>query len=125
REMTGTEIKAILEDVCDNLFNADPYYQQGGDMVRVGGLDYTCEPGQSFGKRISNMTLDDGTKVEADKKYMVAGWATVGSKSPGKPIWDVVAEYLRDQKRIKIRKLNTPKLIGVKGNPGIADYPNM
>jgi sulfur-oxidizing protein SoxB len=125
REMSGADIKAILEDVCDNLFNADPYYQQGGDMVRLGGLDYVCEPGKSFGKRISSMTLDDGTKVAADKKYMVAGWATVGSKSPGRPIWEVVADYLRDQKSIKIRKLNTPRLVGVKGNPGITDYPNM
>ena len=120
REMTGAEIKAILEDVADNLFNADPYYQQGGDMVRVGGLDYVCEPTQSIGKRVSNMTLDDGTKIEADKKYTVAGWATVGSKSPGRPIWEVVADYLRDQKTVKIEKLNTPKLVGVEGNPGIS-----
>jgi len=120
REMSGADIKAILEDVCDNLFNADPYYQQGGDMVRVGGLDYVCDPNQGFGKRISDMTLDDGTKVEAEKKYMVAGWATVGSQSPGRPIWDVVADYLRDRKTIKIEKLNTPKLVGVEGNPGIS-----
>ncbi len=120
REMSGADIKAILEDVSDNLFNQDPYYQQGGDMVRLGGLDYVCEPNKSFGNRISNMTLDDGTGVEAAKKYMVAGWATVGSKSPGRPIWEVVAEYLRDQKQIKIKKLNTPKLVGVEGNPGIS-----
>jgi sulfur-oxidizing protein SoxB len=123
REMKGSEIKAILEDVCDNLFNKDPYYQQGGDMVRLGGLDYVCEPGADFGKRISNMTLDDGTKIDADKSYMVSGWATVGAKSPGRPVWEVVADYLRDQKTVKIKKLNTPKLVGVKGNPGIADYP--
>ncbi len=120
REMKGSEIKAILEDVSDNLFNPDPYFQQGGDMVRVGGLDYVCEPGQSFGKRISAMTLDDGTPIDADKSYMVAGWATVGSKSSGRPIWDLVADYLRDRKLIKIDKLNTPKLVGVEGNPGIA-----
>ncbi len=78
REMTGEEIKTILEDVCDNLFNKDPYYQQGGDMVRVGGLDYVCDPLADAGKRISAMTLDDGTPVEAAKKYVVAGWATVG-----------------------------------------------
>ncbi|MET0091272.1 MAG: thiosulfohydrolase SoxB [Candidatus Thiodiazotropha sp.] len=123
REMKGSEIKAILEDVCDNLFNKDPYYQQGGDMVRVGGLDYVCEPGADFGKRISNMTLDNGTKIDADKSYVVAGWATVGSQAPGEPIWDTVAKYLRDQKTVKIKKLNTPKLVGVDGNPGIADYP--
>ena len=120
REMSGADIKAILEDVSDNLFNADPYYQQGGDMVRLGGLDYVCDPNQGFGKRISDMTLDDGTKVKAEKKYMVAGWATVGSQSPGRPIWDVVADYLRDKKTVKIEKLNTPKLVGVKGNPGIS-----
>jgi sulfur-oxidizing protein SoxB len=122
REMKGTEIKAILEDVCDNLFNADPYYQQGGDMVRLGGLDYVCDPTAGMGKRIQNMTLDDGTAIEAEKSYMVAGWATVGSKSPGRPIWEVVAEYLRDRKSIKIDKLNTPKLVNVKGNPGIDAY---
>jgi len=120
REMKGSDIKAILEDVSDNLFNVDPYLQQGGDMVRVGGLDYVCEPGQTIGKRISNMMLDDGTPIEADKSYTVAGWATVGSQSPGRPIWDVVADYLRDQKQIKIDKLNTPKLVGVEGNPGLA-----
>ncbi|MEW8297381.1 MAG: thiosulfohydrolase SoxB [Candidatus Thiodiazotropha sp.] len=123
REMKGSDIKAILEDVGDNLFNKDPYYQQGGDMVRVGGLDYVCEPGAGFGKRISNMTLKDGTKIEADKSYVVAGWATVGSKAPGEPIWDTVAKYLRDQKTVKIKKLNTPKLVGVKDNPGLAEYP--
>jgi len=122
REMKGSEIKAILEDVCDNLFNADPYYQQGGDMVRLGGLDYVCDPTAGMGKRIQNMTLDDGTAIAADKGYMVAGWATVGSKSPGRPIWEVVADYLRDQKSIKIDKLNTPKLVNVKGNPGIDAY---
>jgi sulfur-oxidizing protein SoxB len=123
REMKGSDIKAILEDVCDNLFNADPYYQQGGDMVRLGGLDYVCDPTAKMGDRIQDMALDDGTKIEADKNYMVSGWATVGSKSPGRPIWEVVADYLRDQKTVKIEKLNTPKLKNVAGNPGIADYP--
>ncbi len=125
REMTGSDIKAILEDVCDNLFNKDPYVQQGGDMVRVGGLDYVCDPNQTMGSRISDMQLNDGTKVEAAKTYMVAGWATVGSQSPGEPIWDTVASYLRDAKTVKIARLNTPKLKGVKGNPGIANYPGL
>jgi len=125
REMKGSEIKMILEDVCDNLFNPDPYVQQGGDMVRVGGLDYVCDPKETIGKRISDMTLDDGTKIEADKSYVVAGWATVGAKSPGEPIWETVASYLRDMKTVKIDKLNTPVLKGVEGNPGIADYPKM
>lgn len=120
REMTGQTIKDILEDVADNLFNTDPYYQQGGDMVRVGGLDYTITPKNTIGKRITDMRLDDGEKIEADKIYTVAGWATVGSKAPGKPIWDVVAEFLRDEKVAKIKKLNTPKIVGMEGNPGIA-----
>jgi len=122
-EMTGDEIKAILEDVCDNLFNKDPYYQQGGDMVRLGGMDYTCDPTASIGKRITDMRLDNGKPLEADKKYKVAGWATVNSKDPGPAIWDVVAEYLRDQKTVKVAKLNTPKLKNVADNPGLGDYP--
>jgi sulfur-oxidizing protein SoxB len=122
REMSGEELKLILEDVLDNLFNVDPYYQQGGDMVRLAGLDYVCDPTKKIGSRVSNMTLDNGDSVEADKSYKVAGWATVGSQSPGPPIWDVVAEYLRDQKVAKITKINTPKLLNVAGNPGIADY---
>ena len=123
REMSGADLKAILEDVCDNLFNEDPYVQQGGDMVRVGGLDYVCDPAAGMGERITEMRLDDGTPIEADKNYVVAGWATVGSQSPGEPIWETVATYLRDVKTVKLDKLNTPKLKGVKGNPGIADYP--
>jgi sulfur-oxidizing protein SoxB len=125
REMDGAEIKMILEDVCDNLFNKDPYYQQGGDMVRVGGLDYVCDPLADAGNRISAMTLDNGTPIEASKKYVVAGWATVGSQSPGEPIWDTVAKYLKAQGTVKITKLNTPKLVNVAGNPGISSYPGM
>ena len=68
------------------------------------------------------MTLDDGTRIDASKKYVVAGWATVGSKSPGAPVWDQVADYLKDQKSVKIGKLNTPKLVNVAGNPGIEAY---
>jgi sulfur-oxidizing protein SoxB len=122
REMSGDEIKLILEDVMDNLFNQDPYYQQGGDMVRVGGMDYVCDPTAEMGKRVLDMALDDGMPIEPNKKYKVAGWATVGSQSPGRPIWDVVADYLRDIKEAKVTKLNTPKLKNVAGNPGLADY---
>jgi len=118
RDMKGTDIKAILEDVADNLFNPDPYYQQGGDMVRLGGLDYEMDPLEKIGRRIHNMTLDSGEKIEPNKSYKVAGWATVGAKSPGEPIWDVVATYLRDQKQVNIKKLNTPKLKNIKGNKG-------
>ncbi len=122
REMTGQTIKDILEDVADNLFNHDPYYQQGGDMVRVGGMNYEINIKEKSMQRISNMTLDDGTKIEENKKYTVAGWATVASKADGRPIWEVVAEYLRDEKVAKIKKMNTPLIKGAKGNPGIAEY---
>jgi sulfur-oxidizing protein SoxB len=123
REMTGAELKAILEDVCDNLFNPDPYIQQGGDMVRVGGMDYVCDPLAKMGERISGMTLNDGTPVEPAKKYVVAGWASVADQPPdGAPVWDQVAAYLRDKKTVRIEKLNTPKLVNVKGNPGIENY---
>jgi len=121
REMTGEQIKLILEDVCDNLFNPDPFYQQGGDMVRVGGMDYVCEPKAGAGQRISEMTLDDGKPVDPGKTYKVAGWATVGSVAPGPPIWDVVAEYLKDRNSTGFTRLNTPVLKGVGENPGLAD----
>jgi len=119
RDMKGSDIKAILEDVSDNLFNKDPYYQQGGDMVRMGGMDYSCEPGGKFGSRIDNMTLDNGVKIEASKLYKVSGWATVGSKAPGEPVWDTVATYMKDIKTIDIKKLNTPKLVNMSKNPGL------
>jgi sulfur-oxidizing protein SoxB len=120
REMTGEQIKLILEDVCDNLFNPDPFYQQGGDMVRVGGMDYVCEPKAGAGQRISEMTLNDGKPLDAGKTYRVAGWATVGSTAPGPPIWDVVAEYLKDRKSTGFTRLNTPVLKGLGENPGLA-----
>jgi sulfur-oxidizing protein SoxB len=119
REMTGEQLKAVLEDVADNLFNTDPFYQQGGDMVRVGGMHYRIDPAAGFGKRIDEMRLDSGETVEASKTYRVAGWATVGSKSPGEPVWETVAAYLRDHRQVDIRKLNTPTLKNVGPNPGM------
>ncbi len=120
--MTGETIKTIMEDVADNLFNADPYYQQGGDMVRVGGIEYTINPTKKIGQRISDMTMK-GKPVEAGKTYIVAGWAPVAEGATGEPVWDVVASYLRDVKVIKGIKLNTPKIVGVgKNNPGISSY---
>ena len=125
-EMSGESIKGILEDVADNLFNPDPYYQQGGDMVRVGGMAYTCEPGQKMGQRISGMRLG-GKPVEASRMYKVAGWAPVAEAArtaPGsKPIWDVVETWLKSQAggRVKARKINTPTLLGMTGNRGIAN----
>jgi sulfur-oxidizing protein SoxB len=117
-EMTGEQIKSILEDVGDNLFNPDPYYQQGGDMVRVGGMTYACDPSAGIGNRIQDMRLH-GKPVDADKKYKVAGWAPVAENASGEPIWEVVARWLRDRKTVTPRKLNAPKLIGVANDPGI------
>ena len=117
--MTGEFIKTVLEDVCDNLFNPAPYYQQGGDMVRVGGLTYACEPGGKTGSRISDMRLN-GKPIEANKTYKVAGWAPVAEGAKGEPIWEVVETWLKSKKRVTPRKLNLPRLIGVKGNPGMA-----
>ncbi len=119
--MTGATIKNVLEDVADNLFNPDPYYQQGGDMVRVGGLTYTIDPAAEMGGRISNMRLNDKL-IDADKAYRIAGWAPVSEESKelgGEPIWDVIARHLRETKIIKAVKLNEPEVKGVKNNPGM------
>jgi sulfur-oxidizing protein SoxB len=118
-DMSGEMIKTILEDVADNLFNPDPYLQQGGDMVRVGGLQYTIDPNATMGHRISDMRLD-GRPIDPKKTYKVAGWAPVAEGAQGEPVWDVVARYLREQKVLKPRKLNLPTIKGVQGNPGIA-----
>ena len=115
--MTGTRIKEILEDVADTLFNKDPYYQQGGDMVRVGGLKYSIDPNAGMGSRISDMELG-GKPISADKEYSVAGWASVGQPLDGKPVWDVVSEYLRDKKTISHMELNEPLIKGAETNPG-------
>ncbi|WP_332751864.1 thiosulfohydrolase SoxB [Hydrogenophaga sp.] len=116
---TGEQIKTILEDVADNIFNPDPYYQQGGDMVRVGGMQYTITPNAAMGQRINNMTIK-GKLIEADKTYKVAGWASVQEGVKGEPIWDVVSGYLREKKVIKGVQINTPRIIGMDGNPGLA-----
>jgi sulfur-oxidizing protein SoxB len=116
--MTGAQLKDVLEDVCDNLFNADPYYQQGGDMVRVGGLTYTCTPTESAGKRISELRFDGGKPLEAGKSYKVAGWASVNPQA-GKPVWDVLADYLRSG-RTSLPYGSNVTIKGVGGNPGIA-----
>lgn len=118
-ELSGSMIKTIMEDVADNLFNPDPYYQQGGDMVRVGGMTYAIEPKAKMGARIQDMRLN-GKLIDAEKKYKVAGWAPVAEGASGEPVWDVVAQWLRTNKTITTRKLNTPRIIGMDGNPGIA-----
>ncbi|WP_407168094.1 thiosulfohydrolase SoxB [Bradyrhizobium sp. ORS 111] len=116
--MTGSQIKDVLEDICDNLFNADPYHQQGGDMVRIGGLAYTCAPTETVGKRISELKLANGKHLEARKSYKVAGWASVNEQK-GPPIWDVVANHLRAG-RPPNRDAPGVTLKGVDDNPGIA-----
>jgi len=118
-ELTGEFLKTILEDVADNLFNEDPYYQQGGDMVRVGGLRYALDPTQKIGSRVTAMELD-GKPIDASKTYKVAGWASVAQPLEGNPIWDAVADYLRDIKTVRVDSVNDPKLVNVEGNPGIA-----
>ena len=120
--MSGETIKTILEDVADNLFNPDPYYQQGGDMVRVGGMQYTIDPSQSAGKRITDMRLN-GKPIDAGKTYKVAGWAPVSEEAKnagGEAIWDLMERHLRDVKVIKAVKLNEPIIKGVTNNPGMA-----
>jgi sulfur-oxidizing protein SoxB len=120
-EMSGATIKTVLEDVCDNLFNPDPYYQQGGDMVRVGGLQYRCSPLAGMGSRIDDMRLH-GKPIEADKKYKVAGWAPVAeeARSSGNPqVWEVVEQWLKARGgKVSQRKPNMPTLNGVLPNPG-------
>ena len=118
QNMTGGQIKDVLEDICDNLFNTDPYYQQGGDMVRVGGLSYTCTPAEPVGKRISELKLDNGRALEAGKGYKVAGWASVNEQS-GAPVWDVVVKHLKSGKPPN-RSAPGVTLKGVDGNPGMA-----
>ncbi len=122
--LTGEAIKTILEDVADNLFNPDPYYQQGGDMVRVGGLQYTLTPGATMGSRIGDLRLN-GRPLEAGKGYKVAGWAPVSeeaARAGNKPVWELVESWLAAQpnQRVKPRRLNAPRLVGVQGNPGLA-----
>ncbi|MCU0774447.1 MAG: thiosulfohydrolase SoxB [Ideonella sp.] len=120
--MSGEMIKTVLEDVADNLFNPDPYYQQGGDMVRVGGLTYAIDPMASMGSRISDMRLK-GQPIEAGKSYKVAGWAPVAeeaARAGNKPVWEVVETWLKANPRVSTRKINTPKIAGMAGNPGIA-----
>jgi sulfur-oxidizing protein SoxB len=121
-EISGADIKVILEDIADNLYNPDPYYQQGGDMVRVGGLTYTLDLNAGHGKRISDLEVR-GKKLDAEKKYKVAGWASVQPQPEGKKqIWDLMVEYLRTKKTVRVDKPYVPKLKGrdASNNPGLA-----
>jgi len=118
--ISGKDIKLIMEDVADNLFNADPYYQQGGDMVRIGGLKYAMDPTQKIGNRISDMELN-GKPLDPDKKYRVAGWASVAEPREGVPIWEVVEQYLLSKDTVRIKELNLPVIKGISDNKGLVD----
>ncbi len=119
-DMTGEFIKTVLEDVCDNLFNPDPYYQQGGDMVRVGGLTYTCEPNAEMGQSHPRHAPERRADRCRASTYKVAGWAPVAEGATGEPVWDVVETWLKAKGTVAPRKLNLPKLVGVQGNAGLA-----
>jgi len=126
-EMTGENLLNVLEQVADNLFDPNPYLQSGGDMVRVGGMNYTIDPSKKLYKRITDARLDNGELIKPDKTYKVAGWAVVNRTPEGRLIWDVVRDYIlnnRDSNNVlRLKKINHPKLVGVNDNPGIADYP--
>jgi len=119
-DLSGAEIKAVLEDVCDNLFHPDPYYQQGGDMVRTGGLRYACEPAAASGRRISDLRLGD-QPLQADRRYKVAGWASMSeqaARSARPPVWEVVESWLTHHRQVPALAPQQPRLIGVDHDPG-------
>jgi len=125
-DMTGKQVRDILEQVADNLFDPDPYLQSGGDMVRVGGLDFTIDPSKGLYKRLTDFKLDNGDDLDDEKVYTVAGWANVDRVPDGRLTFDVVRDYIvankDDDNVLRLPKINRPKLLGVKDNPGIADY---
>ena len=98
--MTGTEIQSVMEDVADNLFHRDPYYRQGGDMVRLGGLTYAIDPNAPRGRRIRDVRVT-GKTLEPARRYKATGWASLG-EATGPPAWDVIADHLRGLKRVKL-----------------------
>jgi S-sulfosulfanyl-L-cysteine sulfohydrolase len=111
--MNGKRLKDVLEDVADNIFNPDPFYQQGGDMVRTGGLGYTIDVSKPIGQRISGMTLlASGKAIEAEKDYVVAGWASINQDTEGPPIWDVVAKHIEAVKVVAPRETDAVKVLG-------------
>ena len=121
-ELKGSDIKTILEGIAENLFQLDPYLQSGGDMVRVGGLDYSIAPNASYNNRISDIVDDSGEALEPNKIYKVAGWAQVDRVGDGRLMWDVARSYLKKQKHLNLKKVNHPTIKGVKNNPGIENY---
>ncbi len=112
-EMSGQLIKDILEDVADNLFNPDPYYQQGGDMVRMGGAAYTIDVNQTIGSRISDLTsLKDGKPIDPNKNYLVAGWASVNEGTEGPPVYDLVSNYIETEKTVTVPENKNIRVVG-------------
>lgn len=126
-EMTGEQLMTTLEAVADNLFDPDPYLQSGGDMVRVGGMDYTIAPKKGLGERITDPRLDNGDAIDPSKTYKVTGWATVNNTPDGRLIWDIIRDYILANKDaddvLRLKKINHPKVVGMNDNPGMADYP--
>jgi S-sulfosulfanyl-L-cysteine sulfohydrolase len=119
--VTGARVKIILEDIADNLFNPDPYYQQGGDMVRVGGMSYSLNPSGSAGNRISDLRIGNAP-MGADTTYKLAGWAPVSEEAKaagGEPIWDLLERYIRAKRTIAPVTATQPALVGMEGNRGI------
>jgi sulfur-oxidizing protein SoxB len=111
--MSGTRLKDILEDAADNLLNPDPYYRQGGDMVRSGGLGYVIDPGKPVGRRISNITmLSTGQPMDASKEYVVAGWASMNEGTEGPPVWDVVEQYVAHRRTVRFEPQSAIKIVG-------------
>ena len=112
--MTGERLKEVLEDIADNLFNPDPYYQQGGDMVRCGGLGYAIDVSKPVGQRISAMThLKSGKAIEPKADYVVAGWASVNEGTEGPPVWDLVERYIAAEKTVRVTPNTSVKISGV------------
>jgi len=112
-EMSGEQLKVILEDVADNIFHPDPYFQGGGDMVRVGGMGYTIDVGKPMGSRISNLThLKSGQPIDAARNYVVSGWASVNEGTQGPPIWDVVRDHVARRKTITVTPNDAVKVLG-------------
>jgi len=119
RSMTGETIKNVLEDVADNIFNIDPYLQQGGDMVRTRGIKYTINPRNKMNNRIEKLRLNNDIEIKPNKEYKVSGWASVNNIEEGKPIWDITKEYLKAVGTYKVDQSQKIKIINEDGNIGI------
>jgi sulfur-oxidizing protein SoxB len=112
--MTGQQLKDVLEDVADNLFNPDPYYQQGGDMVRIGGLAYAIDPAAAMGGRIGDMTLlRTGELLDPGKRYVVAGWSSVNEGTEGPPVWEPVCDWIAGQKTVRVDETRNVRVAGL------------